>query len=207
MPEISSSNQLYQIISNDNPYDECQHKKKDGKAIINAEAVELTIGFGDLSLIVFILIAGLLAGYLVDCWILVSFISLIGLVSLIDLIKLFKISKLIVKYPGGIVGISGFSGLSFINLIGLGFVERIKPIGFGVLNGSSTLADCWIIGLVLSGIGGISGFGGLSLVGVVVLVDLIGLVHLVGLVSRNSLINFIGINGLVGHTDLIGLIG
>jgi hypothetical protein len=43
--------QQQSIISNVNTYDERQHKKKDGKAIIDAEAVELTISFGDLSLI------------------------------------------------------------------------------------------------------------------------------------------------------------
>ena len=90
-------------ISNDNAYDERQLKKKDGKAIINPEAVELTIGFGDLSLINFILIIGLLAGYLVDYPILVSFIGLdiIGFISL------------------GLIGLIGISLIGINSLVGL----------------------------------------------------------------------------------------
>ena len=41
------------IISNDNAYDERQHKKKDGKAIINTEAVELTIRGGTSKNVIF----------------------------------------------------------------------------------------------------------------------------------------------------------
>ena len=79
---------------------------------------------------------GFIVGFLtlVNCWV-------IGLIGLIDII--------------GLVG--QIFLVSFINLIGLGFAGRNEPIGLGVLNGSSTWADCWIIGLVLSGIGGISG--------------------------------------------------
>ncbi len=96
--------QQQSIISNDNAYDERQHKKKDDKAIINADAVELTIGFGNLSgLIDFILIVGLLAGYLVDNRILVSFIGLdlIGFISL------------------GLAGLIGISLVGIISLVGL----------------------------------------------------------------------------------------
>ena len=95
--------QQQSIILNDHAYDERQHKKKDGKAIINIEAVELTIGFGDLSLIDFILIIGLLAGYLVDYPILVSFIGLdiIGFISL------------------GLIGLIGISLIGINSLVGL----------------------------------------------------------------------------------------
>ena len=203
--------QQQSIILNDHAYDERQHKKKDGKAIINIEAVELTIGFGDLSLIDFILIIGLLAGYLVD-WILVSFISLdlIGFIIVFGLIGLIGIS---------LVGISSLIGLlaSFNcwlgqqlkhscldGLIGLGLVSHTGLIGYTGFVGLDSFVS-------LVGLGFISLLGLICFIGLIGLVGLIG-IGLIGLSSISgfggfSLVGRIGFIAFVGILDLVGLIG
>jgi hypothetical protein len=85
----------------------------------------------------------------------------------------------------------------------VGLVGLVKLNGLGLV-GSSTLADCWIIGLVICGI---SGFGGLSLVGVVVLIGLVNLIDFIGLDGLNSLINFCGLVGLISISGLVSIVG
>jgi hypothetical protein len=72
--------------------------------------------------------------------------------------------------------------VSFINLICLGFVRRNEPIGLSILNGLSTLADCWII-------------------------DLVGQISLVNLSGISGISDCICHNGLIGLVSLIGLVG
>jgi hypothetical protein len=87
--------QQQSIILNDNSNDECQQEKNDGKVIINAEAVKLTIvgllGIGGLSLIGYIGLDGLngfnnISGISLISLTGLGFISLVGHIGLIGLV-------------------------------------------------------------------------------------------------------------------------
>ncbi len=112
-----------------------------------------------------------------NCNELIELIMAFGLNELIELNDVGPI-KLIVKYHIGLI----------VRIIGL-----VGHIGLCVLNGSSTLAGCWIIDLI----------GHICLVSHI---RLVGDNGLVGIIDHNGLTDLVSPNSLVGFSYFVNLI-